>query len=199
MLSAVDIDRKLTKLSRWDSEPTPYFPPKVQVGFFTGYQTGGTMKLVSLRLVAAIAICLGVAQSSAVFGTPAAQPLFFTPASTSVPQVMDAINSAKKSFHMIMYRISTVAVMDALIAAKNRGVDVQVILDNAGATSEKPTGAFHTLSAAGVKVMKSSSLFSISHVKAFVVDNKTAYIMTLKLTTISPTVRDVGLISTDSN
>ena len=45
--------------------------------------------------------------------------------------------------------------IDELIAAKNRGVDVQVILDNKGVTTEKPNGAFARLTAAGVKAMKS--------------------------------------------
>jgi cardiolipin synthase len=155
------------------------------------------MRVGSLRLVAAIAICLGIGQSSSTFGICASQPLFFTPASTAVPQVIAAIDSAKSSFHMIMYRISTQEIIDHLISAKNRGVDVQIILDASGVASEKPTGAFHQLSAAGVNVMRSSSLFSISHVKSFIVDNKSAYIMTLNLTTITPAVRDVGLITGD--
>jgi phosphatidylserine/phosphatidylglycerophosphate/cardiolipin synthase-like enzyme len=111
---------------------------------------------------------------------------------------MKAIEGAQSSIHMIMYRISTPAIIDALIDAKNRGVDVQVILDSNAVSTEKPTGAFHRLSEAKVNVMKSSAAFSISHVKSFVVDNKTAYIMTLNLTSISSTVRDVGLITNDS-
>ncbi|MGZ3722379.1 MAG: phospholipase D-like domain-containing protein [Bdellovibrionales bacterium] len=153
------------------------------------------MKLLSLRLVAAIAVCLGVGQSFAFDSSP---PLFFTPSAKEVPQVLEAINGAKTSFHMIMYRLTTPAIIDALIAAKDRGVDVQVILDQNGVATEKPNGAFHRLSDAKVNVMKSSVAFSLSHVKSFVVDNKTAYIMTLNLTSISSTVRDVGYITSDS-
>jgi cardiolipin synthase A/B len=152
----------------------------------------------ALRLVSALALCLGVVQSSTAFGWYGPAPLFFTPASTSVPQVMNAIDHARKSFHMIMYRLTTQDIIDHVIAAHKRGVDVQIILDNNGVATEKPNGAFHQLSAAGVTVMKSSSLFSISHVKAFIVDNETLYIMTLNLTSISATVRDVGLITKDA-
>src|SRR3954451_24069091 len=119
------------------------------------------MKFISLRLVAGLALALGFTQSAT--GFESAQPLFFTPAAKEVPQVIDAIRGAKTSFHMIMFRISTPAVIDELIAAKNRGVDVQVILDNNGVKTEKPNGAFTRLTAAGVKAMKSSEAFSLSH------------------------------------
>jgi len=98
---------------------------------------------------------------------------------------------------MIMYRLTTQDIIDHLIAAQKRGVDVQIILDNNGVSTEKPTGAFHQLTAAGIKVMKSSPQFSISHVKAFIVDNETLYIMTLNLTSITATVRDVGYMTKD--
>ena len=108
---------------------------------------------------------------------------------------MSAIKEAKKSFHMEMYHLSDKTIIQALIDAKKRGIDVQVILDHDEVEHEKQDGAFHTLHNAGVTVYSSSKAFVITHTKSFVVDGKTAYIMSLNLTTITPTVRDAGYIS----
>lgn len=154
------------------------------------------MKL-PLRLAAAAILALGIGQSATVLGIPSTQPLFFTPAASAVPEVIAAIKAARSSIHMIMYRISETAIIEALIEAHSRGVEVNVILDKNSADREKPNGAFARLTAAGVKVLKSSPGFSLSHIKTFVVDSQVAYIMTLNLTTITAKVRDVGYITND--
>ena len=155
------------------------------------------MKLVSLRIFAALVLVLGIGQSATVLGGPSTQPLFFTPSSPVVPEVLAAFNSARKSIHMIMFRISVPELIDALIAAKKRGVDVRIIVDKNAAEREKPTGAFARLTAAGVTIVKSSSAFSLSHIKTFVIDNQTAYIMTLNLTRLADVARDVGYVTSD--
>ncbi len=124
---------------------------------------------------------------------------FFTPEPSAIPEVLAAIGGAKTSIHMMMYHLSEPTIIEALIAAKKRGVDVQVLLDQQTVAREKPTGAFHALTAADVKVIKSSTGFSISHYKTFVVDGTTAYVMTLNLTRITNQVRDVAYITRDKD
>jgi len=150
-----------------------------------------------IKLSAILALCLGFGVSNTIFGTGSTPPLFFTPEPSAIPEVLDAINSAKRSIHMEMYRISEATIIDALIQAHERGVDVEVILDSAAVKKEKPAGAFHRLSDAKVNVMTSSEGFSLSHLKTFVVDKATAFVMTLNFTTITDKTRDVGLITND--
>lgn len=157
------------------------------------------MKLGFLRLSAAVSICLGMAQASTVYGGPSASTLFFTPAPGAVPEVIAAIKGARTSIHMFMYNLTEPTAIDELIAAHSRGVDVKVILDLQNATREKPTGAFHRLTEANVTVLKSSSAFALSHVKTFVVDGSTAYIMSINLTKISDRVRDAAYVTDDPN
>lgn len=160
------------------------------------------MKLRFLRLTATLLLTFTFGQSAAVFATADSQPLFFTPSGDTVPEVINAINGAKSTIRMEMYHLSLPSVIDALIAAKQRGVDIQVILDNQQVNNEKSNGAFHMLSAAGIKVVKSSagpSGFSLTHTKTFVIDSETAYIMTLNLTRLVSSGRDVGYITNDKD
>ena len=155
------------------------------------------MKRISVRLIAVLGLCFSIGQSAPVFGIIADPPLFFTPNNSANPDVLAAINGAKTSIHMTMYHLTDQTIIEALIAASKRGVDVQVILDVQQAVREKPTGAYHQLKNANVMAVKSSGGFSLSHVKAFVIDGKAAYIMTLNLTRIASTTRDVGYVAND--
>ncbi len=136
-----------------------------------------------------------VALAPTAVSVESAQPLFFTPTTRGQVDVLAGIESAEASIDMSMFRITDVEVLTALIAAQARGVNVRVLLDKAMAEKEKPNGPTYILESAGVDVQRSSSQFSISHAKTFIVDKKRVYIMTLNLTKISHLVRDVGYIS----
>jgi phosphatidylserine/phosphatidylglycerophosphate/cardiolipin synthase-like enzyme len=151
------------------------------------------MKSIALRIVAlSILICgLGPAAYS-VSGEP---PLFFTPTAGHQKDVLAAINGARKSVHMTIFSLTDPAVIEALIAANDRGLDVKVILNHS--TFERKSGTVDRLQEAGVEARDSSPGFSITHSKSFVVDGEKAYIMTLNLTKISDRVRDVALITSE--
>ncbi len=154
------------------------------------------MKSISLRILALVLISLSI--GPAAFSRSAELPLFFTPTASAQVDVMAGINGAKSSIHMLMFRLTEPKIIDALIAAKARGVDVQIILDSNSLAKEKPGGPSQVLGAGGVTVIKSSSQFSISHYKSFVVDGSMAYIMTMNLTRIADRVRDVGYMTADA-
>ena len=155
------------------------------------------MKMRLLWLSATMFLGLGLIQSAFVHGVLNDPPLFFTPESSAIPEVLTAIQGARTSFHMTMYHLTEPTIINALIDANNRGVDVQVILDQAEVKGEKANGAFHLLSAAHVKVVASTTALNLTHEKAFVVDGKTAFIMSINFTKITSTTRDVGLITND--
>jgi len=79
------------------------------------------------------------------------------------------INSATKSIDIEIYTFSSDEVVSALIKAKNRGVNVRVIMEKRiiGKQNEE---TFVALSAAGVKVRWASTEFKLTHSKFMVID-----------------------------
>lgn len=114
-------------------------------------------------------------------------------------EISAAISAAQKSVHMTMYLLSASDVIAALIARKNAGVDVKVLL-----APTLPQGsnqdAFNQLQQAGVAVKWAPSSFTYVHEKAFVVDGKAAWIMTMNATYSAPdSNREYLAIDTDPN
>ena len=96
--------------------------------------------------------------------------------------VLQAIDGARESIRLKIYLITDNAIVEALQRAAQRGVDVQVILE------QEPFGggdgnalAGEALAAAGVQVRERPGAFAYSHEKSLVVDDRRAYIMTHNL------------------
>jgi len=53
----------------------------------------------------------------------------FTPSQRCAPLIITAIDEAKKSLYVQAYQLTSKPIAEALIEAKNRGLDVQIILD----------------------------------------------------------------------
>jgi phosphatidylserine/phosphatidylglycerophosphate/cardiolipin synthase-like enzyme len=99
---------------------------------------------------------------------------------------------------MVMYHLTVTTVVDALVAASQRGVDVEIIIDQTNWSTATPTSIKTALSNAGVTVTPSSTGFRITHEKSFVVDKSTAYIMSLNLTSPFVDTRDYAVVTTDT-
>jgi hypothetical protein len=89
--------------------------------------------------------------------------------------LLAAILAAKTSVHMTMYMLNDPRFIDALIAKKQAGRDVKVVLNekfppNAG--SNQPT--FDQLKAAGVPVVWAPATFSLTHQKTVIIDSAVA-------------------------
>lgn len=118
--------------------------------------------------------------------------------------IVQAIASAQKSVDFTIYmmtnRNQSAEVVQALVAKAQAGVPVRVILDGRPFTSAKPPEckpgeptvvnqpAFDALKAAGVQVRWSDPKFRFTHQKSFIVDGKTAYVMTANMTASAFTV-----------
>jgi phosphatidylserine/phosphatidylglycerophosphate/cardiolipin synthase-like enzyme len=100
---------------------------------------------------------------------------------------------------MMMYHLTVLPVVDALAAAARRGVDVELIIDKTNWDSHTSQTVKTTLSNGGVKVTPSSPGFRITHVKSFVVDESTAYIMSLNLTSPYVQTRDYAVVTKDKS
>jgi phosphatidylserine/phosphatidylglycerophosphate/cardiolipin synthase-like enzyme len=88
---------------------------------------------------------------------------------------------------MQMYLLTSDAVVEALIAQKNAGRDVKVILNASfpqGGNANQ--SAFDRLRGAGVNVVWAPSAFRFTHSKSVIVDGREVWIMTMNATASSP-------------
>jgi cardiolipin synthase A/B len=86
------------------------------------------------------------------------------------------IDGAKSTLDIQMYLFTVDALADKVVAAKNRGVTVRVLLDpdHEGNINVKPT-----LTAGGVNWKNAPSLYSFAHAKYLIVDKAQAVIMSM--------------------
>lgn len=112
--------------------------------------------------------------------------------------ILDSINSAKISLKIKMFIFSDPDLINAVIDAMNRGVNVQVMLNPARRSGEEENEETRKkLNEAGIDVKDSNPEFGITHEKSMVVDDETAFIKSLNWTTKNLTsTRDYAVITT---
>jgi cardiolipin synthase A/B len=124
----------------------------------------------------------------------ASRTIIVLPDDTKKP-IVDAINSAKKSIRIKMFVFSDPDLINAVIAARARGVDVQVMLNPSRRSGEEENGETRKLlETAGITVKDSNPKFGITHEKSMVIDDETAFIKSLNWATKNLTVtRDYAI------
>ena len=96
----------------------------------------------------------------------------------SAGPMLDAINHASKSLRIKMFIFSDPAILQAVIAAHKRGVDVRVMLNPARRSGESENAESRKLlTSAGVSVLDSNPEFDLTHEKSMVVDDEIAFVM----------------------
>jgi len=105
--------------------------------------------------------------------------LIVLPDDTAQP-LLDALAAAQRSIRIKMFIFTDPALLDAVKAARARGVDVRVMLNPARRSGEAENEASRAaLVAAGVSVADSHPVFEVTHEKSMVVDGEVAYVMSL--------------------
>ncbi len=95
-------------------------------------------------------------------------------------EIIDAINSATETLLIKMFLFSDQPLIDAVIAAHQRGVKVKVMLNPARRSGEEENEETRRkLEAAGIEVRDSNPEFTITHEKSMVIDEKIAFIKSL--------------------
>jgi cardiolipin synthase A/B len=109
--------------------------------------------------------------------------------------IVDAIEAAKKSIQIKMFVFSDPDLINAVIAAKKRGIDIQVMLNPARRSGEEENSDTRKqLEAAGITVKDSNPKFGLTHEKSMVIDGETAFIKSLNWATKNLTVtRDYAI------
>jgi cardiolipin synthase len=105
--------------------------------------------------------------------------LIVLPDHTAAPFVK-AVDGAKKSLRVKMFLFSHPGLIDAVIRAKQRGVEVRVMLNPARRSGKSENGATaKRLKAAKIEVSDSNPAFDVTHEKSMVVDDRVAFVQSL--------------------
>ncbi|MGY3602665.1 MULTISPECIES: phospholipase D-like domain-containing protein [unclassified Bradyrhizobium] len=113
--------------------------------------------------------------------------------------IIDPINSARHALNIRMFLFTDPALLNAVIAARHRGVHVRVMLNPARRDGSSDNEiARDSLLAAGVSVRDSNRAFAVTHQKSMVIDNKVGFIESLNWETRDLTqTRDYAVETTD--
>jgi phosphatidylserine/phosphatidylglycerophosphate/cardiolipin synthase-like enzyme len=114
--------------------------------------------------------------------------------------IVDPIMSAQHTLNIRMFLFTDPTLLNAVIAARRRGVHVRVMLNPArrdGTSDNDATRAI--LLQAGVDVRDSSPQFAVTHQKSMVIDNRVGVVESLNWETRDLTeTRDYAVVSTDA-
>jgi phosphatidylserine/phosphatidylglycerophosphate/cardiolipin synthase-like enzyme len=123
--------------------------------------------------------------------------LIVLPDDTAKP-ILDALNGAKRSLNIRMFLFTDPTLLNAVTAAKRRGVKVRVMLNPARRSGESENEqARHELTRAGIEVRDSSPEFAVTHQKSMVIDDETGFVESLNWETRDLTeTRDYAVVTT---
>jgi phosphatidylserine/phosphatidylglycerophosphate/cardiolipin synthase-like enzyme len=112
-------------------------------------------------------------------------------------EIIDSINAAEKMILIKMFLFSDPQLIGAVIAAKQRGVKVKVMLNPARRNGEEENeDTRRQLEEAGIEVRDSNPSFILTHEKSMVIDEKLAFVKSLNWETKNLTeTRDYAIIT----
>jgi cardiolipin synthase len=114
-------------------------------------------------------------------------------------KIIKAFDAAKKSIQIGIYGISDENIVNSLISAEKRNVDVTIICDAYCEGTPKKAAYIASLKKAGVEVIRASLGFRISHWKTFIIDESTAFISTMNFIERTSQMRDFGIFLTNKS
>lgn len=132
-------------------------------------ETSGPIERVeSMKTIRLIALAALLCAASLLHAEPSIQ-VGFSPEGSARKLVLETIGSAKQSIRMLAYAFQAQDIAQALVAAKQRGVDVRIVVDkkrNEGKTSK---AAMDFVTRNGVE-LRTNSHFNMHHDKTIIVD-----------------------------
>lgn len=115
----------------------------------------------------------------------------------SAQPVLDAIGASRRSVRIKMFAFNHLPLLEAVVAAHRRGVDVKVMLNPERRDGETDNDvARETLERFGIEVRASNPAFDLTHEKSMVVDDDRAFVESLNWTEENFTVtRDYAVVT----
>ena len=95
----------------------------------------------------------------------------FSPDGAAERLVLKTINSANTTLRIAAYSFTSPKIVQAILSAKKRGVDVQVVVDDSNTKSKSGTAALNLLANADIPT-RVNSKYAIHHDKYIIVDRK---------------------------
>jgi phosphatidylserine/phosphatidylglycerophosphate/cardiolipin synthase-like enzyme len=129
-------------------------------------------------------VAAGLLAYAQAFATPATPVIVgaagrlevaFSPNAGSEALVLKVIDSAQQELRVLAYSFTSIPVTKALLAARKRGVDIKIVVDeknNLSDEANKARAALSSLSGAGIDV-RTISAYPIHHDKVIVADRRT--------------------------
>ena len=119
----------------------------------------------------------------------------------SAKPILDAINNAARSLRIKMFVFSDPGLLQATIAAHQRGVKVRIMLNPARRSGEAENEESRKLlTAAGIEVIDSNPAFDLTHEKSMIVDDEMAFVKSLNWQTKNLTeTRDYAVVTAHSH
>lgn len=122
-------------------------------------------------LVLALAFPVGCAVHPPDVASAPAIEVAFSPEAGAEALVLKVIDSAKQSIRLAGYSFTSPAVVRSLIAARRRGVDVRIVLDDKGNRGRSSIAAMNLIVGADIP-LRVISTYAIHHDKYIVVDGR---------------------------
>ncbi|MDR6299300.1 phospholipase D family nuclease [Pantoea dispersa] len=95
----------------------------------------------------------------------------FSPEGTAQQLVLRTLDDARESIRLMGYSFTSPVVVKSLVAAKRRGVDVRVVVDEKGNRSKASQAALNVLVNAGIP-LRTNGQYKIMHDKVIVTDGQ---------------------------
>jgi phosphatidylserine/phosphatidylglycerophosphate/cardiolipin synthase-like enzyme len=116
----------------------------------------------------------------------------------SAEPLLAAIEGAVRTLRVKMFVFSDPGFLKAVVAAKRRGVNVQVMLNSARRSGEHDNDITRAaLEQAGIAVKDANPAFALTHEKSMVIDDETAFVKSLNWATRNLTeTRDYAVVTT---
>lgn len=96
----------------------------------------------------------------------------FSPEGSARQVVINAINSAQSSIHMMAYSFTAPDIMKALANANDRGVNVKIVVDEKGNRTKSSLAAMNYIVNHGIE-LRTDNNFRIQHDKVLIIDRNT--------------------------
>ena len=139
-----------------------------QGGFKRRVQTGNS-DLVKTNIVLTVLLVGALGGLAAMAGT-APVSIYFSPKGRCTSAVVEALDAAMRSVRVQAYSFTSVPIAKAIVDAKRRGVDVEILLDKSQRTEKYSSADF--VAHVGIPTFI-DAVHAIAHNKVMVIDGET--------------------------
>lgn len=120
---------------------------------------------------AAIAVTIGLTLSAAASAGPPSVDVGFSPEGSALQLVLTTLNDAQETIRLMGYSFTSPEVVRALVAAKRRGIDVKIVVDERDNHGKASQAAMNVIVNAGIP-LRINGQYKIMHDKVIVTDGQ---------------------------